>query len=88
MVRRECRNNADTLDTSWGLEITAVWSAGCETGNAYARFPTTLPLTNALATVQWSDVEKADERFCGSDLRAPGRHGPTPCAENRRTHEN
>src|SRR6516165_10796492 len=57
------------MQTPWiplgGLEITVVWSAGCETDNAFALFPTTLPLTNALATVQWSDVEKADERFCG-----------------------
>ena len=57
------------MQTPWiplgGLEITAVWSAGCEPDNAFARFPTTLPLTYALATAQWSDVEKADERFCG-----------------------
>ena len=29
-----------------------------------------------------------EKRSRGTDLRAPGQYGPTPCAGNRRTHEN
>jgi hypothetical protein len=33
-------------------------------------------------------ARQREKRSRGTDLRAPGRHGPTPCAGNRRTHEN